>query len=325
MAARNRVGLLNAAQRVQDAGRNGDTLLAHINPQEARLLDRVTDGASVNPRTGVLEFWDAGGSDADGGSGGSGPGGNGPDGGNGQGGGNGGGGNGGGDSDPGSGSDADVGGPSGPSGVGGLGSGNLGALSAATSDPDADPDADSEKGSGLAGISPGAVTAATPGVTPTAAEARAQADFGFGQTGSWGEDGKWGNPGYTGYAGLADKGFAPDGWVTIAGINYGSMFDEKTGKIENTLGFSPSRGLLSAGGMIPGIGPAISLGSTVASIAGQLPNDWSPMTGSPAQSAPPGSNGGDPNPYAEALGVDSADMQRRGLLNQRRTFTPIRM
>ena len=44
------------AQRLQAMGRNGDTILAHINPAEAALLDRVTDGGSVNPRTGLFEF-----------------------------------------------------------------------------------------------------------------------------------------------------------------------------------------------------------------------------------------------------------------------------
>lgn len=344
-----RVGLLTAARRVQAAGRMGDSVLAHISPDEARLLDRVTDGGSVNPHTGLLEFWDAGSAgDGHGTGGGSSIGGGGPSasgkggenaahgetqgttagrdagygGGWGGSGGNDGGNGGGGSADPGSlgPSSGSVAAPSGGLGSG-LGTGSLGALNAATSPSEND----QEPGSGLAGIDVSSVTSTTPGVTQTAAEAQAQADFGFGQSGMWGADGKWGNPGYTGYAGLEGKGFTPDGLVTVAGINYGAMFDETTGKIENTFGFSPSRGLLSVGGAIPGIGPAISLGSTVASIAGQLPNDWSPMTGSPAQSAPPGSNGGDPNPYAQSLGVDSADMQRRGLLNQRRTFTPIRM
>ena len=45
------------AQQVQALGRNGDTILAHITPEEAKLLDSVTDGASVNPLTGLAEFW----------------------------------------------------------------------------------------------------------------------------------------------------------------------------------------------------------------------------------------------------------------------------
>ncbi|CCQ72329.1 hypothetical protein [Magnetospira sp. QH-2] len=46
------------ATRMQDLGRNGDTLLIHVNPQEARLLHQITDGATVNPHTGLLEFAD---------------------------------------------------------------------------------------------------------------------------------------------------------------------------------------------------------------------------------------------------------------------------
>lgn len=45
-----------AAQTLQDLGRGGDELLAHITPEEAGLLDVLTDGASINPHTGLLEF-----------------------------------------------------------------------------------------------------------------------------------------------------------------------------------------------------------------------------------------------------------------------------
>lgn len=45
------------AQALQAMGRGGDELLAHITPEEAVLLDRITDGASVNPDTGLLEFY----------------------------------------------------------------------------------------------------------------------------------------------------------------------------------------------------------------------------------------------------------------------------
>jgi hypothetical protein len=38
-------------------GRGGDTILAHINPEEAMLLDAVTDGGSINPITGMPEFF----------------------------------------------------------------------------------------------------------------------------------------------------------------------------------------------------------------------------------------------------------------------------
>ncbi|MEG3619064.1 peptidoglycan-binding domain-containing protein [Magnetovibrio sp. PR-2] len=44
------------AQSVRQQGRYGDTILAHITPAEANLLDRVTDGGSINPVTGLPEF-----------------------------------------------------------------------------------------------------------------------------------------------------------------------------------------------------------------------------------------------------------------------------
>jgi len=45
------------AQAIQKMGRGGDELLAHITREEAALLNRATDGASINPQTGLLEFW----------------------------------------------------------------------------------------------------------------------------------------------------------------------------------------------------------------------------------------------------------------------------
>ena len=57
------------AVRLQKAGQKGDTILAHINPQEAALLDLLADGlldAPRNPKTGLLSF---GMSDAEGPSG----------------------------------------------------------------------------------------------------------------------------------------------------------------------------------------------------------------------------------------------------------------
>lgn len=39
-------------------GRNGDTMLAHINPQEFQMLAAATDGPSRNPKTGLPEFYD---------------------------------------------------------------------------------------------------------------------------------------------------------------------------------------------------------------------------------------------------------------------------
>lgn len=46
------------AHHLQAMGRNGDTVLAHLTPEEARYLHAVTDGGTVNPRTGLLEFFD---------------------------------------------------------------------------------------------------------------------------------------------------------------------------------------------------------------------------------------------------------------------------
>ncbi len=47
-----------ALKLAQALGQNGDSLLVHINKREAALLDKVTDGASVNPKTGLLAFDD---------------------------------------------------------------------------------------------------------------------------------------------------------------------------------------------------------------------------------------------------------------------------
>lgn len=38
-------------------GRNGDTMLAHINPQEAELLKALGGSGTTNPKTGLPEFW----------------------------------------------------------------------------------------------------------------------------------------------------------------------------------------------------------------------------------------------------------------------------
>lgn len=51
------------AQKLQSHGRRGDTLLAHINPQEADLLKMFGGRGSRNPKTGLLEF-DTGGGDS---------------------------------------------------------------------------------------------------------------------------------------------------------------------------------------------------------------------------------------------------------------------
>lgn len=64
---KNRPGLLDDAQRVAGAGRNGDKILAHITPEEAEILKARGGSGTVNPKTGILEFWEG---DPDGGNGG---------------------------------------------------------------------------------------------------------------------------------------------------------------------------------------------------------------------------------------------------------------
>lgn len=56
--------LQGMASLLQGMGRNGDTILAHINPEEARLLADRGGAATRNPVTGALEFYDAYGSDS---------------------------------------------------------------------------------------------------------------------------------------------------------------------------------------------------------------------------------------------------------------------
>jgi hypothetical protein len=44
------------AERVQDAGRNGDTVLAHITPEEAGILQLLGGSGAINPHTGLPEY-----------------------------------------------------------------------------------------------------------------------------------------------------------------------------------------------------------------------------------------------------------------------------
>ena len=46
------------AKLLQGKGRNGDTILAHINPDEAALLRDYGGAGTTNPDTGLLEFYD---------------------------------------------------------------------------------------------------------------------------------------------------------------------------------------------------------------------------------------------------------------------------
>lgn len=49
-------GLARAAQQLQAGGRNGDTILAHINPAEAEMLRRAGGSGRTNPQTGLPEY-----------------------------------------------------------------------------------------------------------------------------------------------------------------------------------------------------------------------------------------------------------------------------
>lgn len=51
------------AQMMMGMGRNGDSLIAHISPREAMVLKMMGGSGTVNPATGMLEFWDDGGND----------------------------------------------------------------------------------------------------------------------------------------------------------------------------------------------------------------------------------------------------------------------
>ncbi len=57
--------LKRQAARLDDHGRNGDTLVAHINPKEAMVLALLGGAATHNPKTGLLEFYDGSTNDTD--------------------------------------------------------------------------------------------------------------------------------------------------------------------------------------------------------------------------------------------------------------------
>ena len=54
------VSLKPLAKELQSFGRNGDTMLAHITPQEARMLKRMGGSGTINPVTGLPEFFNPG-------------------------------------------------------------------------------------------------------------------------------------------------------------------------------------------------------------------------------------------------------------------------
>jgi hypothetical protein len=45
------------AQELQSYGRNGDTMLAHITPEEAEVLTLLGGSGTINPNTGLPEYW----------------------------------------------------------------------------------------------------------------------------------------------------------------------------------------------------------------------------------------------------------------------------
>lgn len=52
-----RGGLAQAAEKLRRQGRNGDTMLAHINPREAQMLRQAGGSGTINPKTGLPEFF----------------------------------------------------------------------------------------------------------------------------------------------------------------------------------------------------------------------------------------------------------------------------
>ena len=48
--------LVKKAEILRRAGRKGDTLLAHISPQHAKILKSLGGSGTTNPKTGLLEF-----------------------------------------------------------------------------------------------------------------------------------------------------------------------------------------------------------------------------------------------------------------------------
>ena len=52
----NKGGIADAAEALRRKGRGQDTILAHINPQEAQMLKRMGGSGTINPQTGLPEF-----------------------------------------------------------------------------------------------------------------------------------------------------------------------------------------------------------------------------------------------------------------------------
>lgn len=58
-AQQSRASLQAVAKTLQDMGRHGDTILAHITPEEAQMLRDLGGAGTINPGTGLLEFYHA--------------------------------------------------------------------------------------------------------------------------------------------------------------------------------------------------------------------------------------------------------------------------
>lgn len=50
------IAMRGVAEEIRQQGRNGDTILAHINPQEAAMLEAMGGSGTINPRTGLPEY-----------------------------------------------------------------------------------------------------------------------------------------------------------------------------------------------------------------------------------------------------------------------------
>ena len=66
--------LARLAQALESRGHGTDTILAHINPEEARVLKARGGSGTINPATGLRQYDGDGGGDGGGGDGGGGSG-----------------------------------------------------------------------------------------------------------------------------------------------------------------------------------------------------------------------------------------------------------
>jgi hypothetical protein len=57
MSKRDMNNIKQTAAKLETYGRNGDTMLAHITPEEAQLLKSVGGSGTINPKTGLPEFF----------------------------------------------------------------------------------------------------------------------------------------------------------------------------------------------------------------------------------------------------------------------------